>query len=387
METILCQDVRDPAAAPDREDEYRSLFEDAPVAYHEIDTAGVVTRVNRAECALLGCRAEEMLGRPVWELVAPEEQETSRESVRRKLAGEQPLVTSQRTYRHASGRPVVTEVHETLLRGSSGRILGIRTCLLDITERKQAEAALLRRTEELARSNAELEQFAYVASHDLQEPLRKIQAFGDRLVGTCSATLPPQGLDYLKRMRDAAGRMQILINDLLSLSRVATQTRPPAPVDLTQVVRGVLSDLGQRIQETGADVTAGPLPVVSGDRVQLGQVLQNLVANALKFRKPDVAPRVTITATSGDDGFCTIEVADNGIGFDEKYADRIFQIFQRLHGRSEYDGTGIGLAICRKVVERHGGSISAHSTPGVGSTFFIRLPEVAREAAREGSQR
>ncbi len=375
----LCPDVRDLAAAPSLENEYRSLFEEAPVAYHEIDTSGIVTRVNLAECALLGCRAGEMLGRPVWDLVAPEERETSRESVRRKLSGEQPLVTSQRTYRHASGRPVVTEVHETLLRDSSGRILGIRTCLLDITERKRAEAALLRRTEELARSNAELEQFAYVASHDLQEPLRKIQAFGDRLVSTCTAALPPQGLDYLKRMRDAAGRMQILIDDLLSLSRVATQARPPAPVDLSEVARVVLSDLGPRIHETGAEVTAGPLPVVRGDRVQLGQVLQNLVANALKFRKPDVPLRVTITATSEGDGFCTVAVTDNGIGFEEKYADRIFQIFQRLHGRSEYDGTGIGLAICRKVVERYGGTISARSTPRVGSTFLIRLP-----AAGEG---
>jgi light-regulated signal transduction histidine kinase (bacteriophytochrome) len=238
---------------------------------------------------------------------------------------------------------------------------------------------LLEQADKLSRSNAELEQFAYVASHDLQEPLRKIQAFGDRLKTKYDASLGPEGLDYLTRMQNAAARMQILIQDLLSLSRVASNAKPFTSVDLGDVVRTVVSDLEMRIQDAQGRVEIGALPVIFGDRGQMAQLFQNLIGNGLKFRKPGESPVVKIdsqaqTLPSGAAGW-HISVEDNGIGFDEKYRDRIFQIFQRLHGRNEYEGTGIGLAICRKIVDRHGGSLTANSSPGAGAKFIITLPQ------------
>lgn len=368
-------------ASPDTlEWRYRGLFEDAPVAYHEIDTDGVLTRINRAECELLGYCAAEMVGRPVWELVDADEQAASREAVRKKMSGEKALVPFERTYRTRDGHQVAVEIHERLIVDSAGAVLGIRSCLLDISDRKRAEAALHRQTAELARSNSELEQFAYVASHDLQEPLRKIQAFADRLKTKYAEAMPNEGRDYVERMQNAAGRMQTLINDLLSLSRVATHTRPFTGVNLAEVLRLVLTDLESRIEHLHAQIQVAPLPVIVGDRIQISQLFQNLIANALKFHKPDLPPQVTVRASIGRDpngvaeDVCRITIEDNGIGFDEKYSDRIFQVFQRLHGRNEYEGTGIGLAICRKVVERHGGTIAAYSTPGAGSRFVVTLP-------------
>jgi light-regulated signal transduction histidine kinase (bacteriophytochrome) len=247
--------------------------------------------------------------------------------------------------------------------------------MLDVTERKRAEQALQEHAEKLARSNAELEKFAYVASHDLQEPLRKIQAFGDRLKSKCADQLGSEGQDYLVRMQNAAARMQTLIGDLLSLSRVSSQRQPFESVDLAEVAALVLSDFEITIEGLKARVDIGALPRVAGDRVQLGQLLQNLVGNALKFHKPDEAPLVKIWNESNNvEETHRIFVQDNGIGFDEKYSERIFQVFQRLHGRTEYEGTGIGLAICRRIAERHGGDISVRSTPGVGTTFCVTLP-------------
>jgi two-component system, LuxR family, sensor kinase FixL len=371
--------------AESSEQRYRSLFEDAPVAYHEIDINGVLTRINLAECALLGYKREEMLGRPVWDLVAAEERAASQEAVGKKVRGEKVLVPFERTYRTHDGRQVAVEIHESLIRDGAGEVIGIRSCLLNITDRKRAEAALHRQAAELARSNGELEQFAYVASHDLQEPLRKIQAFGDRLKTKYAGALPAEGADYLERMQNAANRMQTLINDLLTLSRVATNARPFVRVDLSDVARLVLSDLESRIEQLGAEVTVEPLPVVVAERLQMSQLLQNLIGNGLKFHKPGVPPLVTVKAdlvrdpNGAAEDVWRVTVEDNGIGFDEKYCDRIFQVFQRLHGRNEYEGTGIGLAICRKITERHGGTIAAYSTPGAGSRFVVMLPKAGQE--------
>jgi light-regulated signal transduction histidine kinase (bacteriophytochrome) len=266
----------------------------------------------------------------------------------------------------------------------------------DLAVRERARADLQRandeledrvreRTAALQRSNHELQQFASVASHDLQEPLRKIQAFGDRLGVRCADGLGEQGQDYLRRMLDAAGRMRTLINDLLAFTRVATKAQPPVPVDLGAVARDVVSDLEGRLQQTQGRVEVGALPVVQAEPTQMRQLLQNLLGNALKFHRPDVPPVVRVASrvrdTDGGPPRCELTVSDNGIGFDEKYLDRIFSVFQRLHGRGEYDGTGMGLAICRKIVEQHGGTITARSTPGEGSTFVVTLPATAPEAA------
>ena len=241
-----------------------------------------------------------------------------------------------------------------------------------------------RQRQELARSNSELQEFAYIASHDLQEPLRKIQAFGDRLQAQYSEKLGDRGQDYLARMHNAAARMQALISDLLSLSQVTTKAQPFVSVDLGQVTQEVLLDLELAIEQTGGCVEVGELPTIEADPLQIRQLIQNLISNALKFHSAEVTPVIKVSSQmlEVEQGvteklvviLCQITIEDNGIGFDEKYLDRIFNVFQRLHNRSEYEGTGMGLAICRKVAERHGGSITALSKPGQGATFIVTLP-------------
>jgi len=257
----------------------------------------------------------------------------------------------------------------------------IGTQLGRVVERKRAEESLKRFAAKLESNNRELQDFAYVASHDLQEPLRKVQAFGERLKTRCT-TLNDEGRDYLNRMQNAAARMQVLINDLLSLSRITTKAQPFCPVDLKQVVREVLSDLEVRIEQTEGRIEIGDLPTLDADPLQMRQLFQNLIGNALKFHRKDTKPVVTLSANNLGNGLCEIKVQDNGIGFEEKYAEKIFAVFQRLHGRNEYEGTGVGLAICRKIAERHGGTITAKGTPGQGATFRITLPV---QQSRKGS--
>jgi PAS domain S-box-containing protein len=257
--------------------------------------------------------------------------------------------------------------------------------LEQIEERRRAEQQVQAVATELQRSNAELEQFAYVASHDLQEPLRKIQAFGDRLKVKVREELPETGREYVDRMLNSAGRMRRLIDDLLTFSRVTTQPRAFVRIKLAEVVDEVVSDLSERIEQAGGDVRVGELPEIDADPTQMRQLFQNLIANAVKFQRPGVPPVVEIEGelvaespkpnTIGEPlPICQLTIRDNGIGFDEKYLDRIFQVFQRLHGRGEYEGTGIGLAICRKIVERHGGAITARSRLGEGTAFVVTLP-------------
>lgn len=255
----------------------------------------------------------------------------------------------------------------------------------EIAERKRVECVLEQKTKELARSNSELEQFAYIVSHDLQEPLRKVMAFGDRLLDKCGETLSNDGKEYIKRMQSASQRMKTLITDLLVFSRVRTKAQPFTQVDLAKLIQEVLSDLEVKIEQTGGCVKVGDLPTIDADSLQMRQLFQNLIGNALKFHRKTESPVVDVQVCmlnneeedsngNAHNKLCQITVEDNGIGFDEKYADRIFGVFQRLHGRDEYEGTGIGLSICQKIVERHDGSIKAKSTPGKGAKFIVTLP-------------
>jgi signal transduction histidine kinase len=238
-------------------------------------------------------------------------------------------------------------------------------------------AAAEKRAEQLARSNAELEQFGYVASHDLQEPLRKIQAFGDRLQAKYGSQLDPEGQEYLRRMQESAKRSRSLINDLLSFSRVTSRAGSFQRVDLTAIAKDAVSDLEIQIRETGGRVEIGELPTIEGDPDQMRRLLQNLVANGIKFHRDGELPVVRVSGrlvNGSSDTSCELTVEDNGIGFDPQYLERMFVIFQRLHSRSEYEGTGIGLAVCRKIVHHHGGTITAKSTSGQGATFIVNLP-------------
>lgn len=247
-----------------------------------------------------------------------------------------------------------------------------------------AHLALKQSAEELKRSNRELEEFAYIASHDLQEPLRKVMVFGERLETKYQEVLDDRGRDYIRRMRSAAGRMQVLINDLLDYSRITTKAQPFSKTDLSDIVNEVLVDLETRTTELQAQIEVETLPVIEADPLQMRQLFQNLIGNALKFHRSNSVPVVKVKAREAVGESLSskrtgklqeIIVEDNGIGFDKEYAERIFGTFQRLHGRNEYEGTGIGLSVCRKIVNRHGGSITAESKADHGARFTIRLAE------------
>jgi signal transduction histidine kinase len=245
--------------------------------------------------------------------------------------------------------------------------------------------------EKLKQYTRELQDFAHIASHDLQEPLRKILAFSERLSVKYSGSLGDQGINYLERMQRAAGRMQRLVESLLVYSQVIKHEKPFVTVDLMEVANGVLTDLEVQIQDVDGHVEIGTLPTLHADPAQMQQLFENIILNALKFNKKNEPPSIKVTSKSihssgnnphsneSGDEYCQIYFQDNGIGFDEKYADRIFKVFQRLHGQNEYEGTGIGLSLCHKIVERHGGSIEAESSPGVGSKFIVSLPVDSHE--------
>jgi PAS domain S-box-containing protein len=320
--------------------------------------------------------------------------------------GESSVVGREVTCTRADGECFHLMMSSSPLRGKDGQVLGAVIILTDVTESKRAaeavkeserqlralnetlEERVVERTSELSRANVvlsqknrELQDFAYVASHDLQEPLRKIAYFTELLDEEYTGRLDGDGSFYLERIRKSAIRMTELIRALLNFSRIVTHGNPIQEVDLNTVLADVLSDLDIKLSELGGQVISSNLPTLQADPVQMRQLLQNLISNALKFswdgqpstvhirgwierRDPDTFPSEQVR----------LEVEDDGIGFDEKYLDRIFSPFQRLHRKNEYPGTGMGLAICRRIAERHGGSITAHSTPGKGSVFVVTLP-------------
>lgn len=357
---------------------YESILNSAGEGIYGLDLQGRTTFVNPAAAKITGWKVEELVSKLESEVF-------HRLAANPADAAVQTTPADYQLFYRKDGTSFPAEYVRTPIREKDKEV-GAVVIFKDITERKRAEETLSRKAAELARSNAELEQFAYVASHDLQEPLRKIQAFGDRLKTKCDAVNLQDGRDYLERMQSAAARMQTLINDLLTFSRVISASQPFVPVDLNQVVKGVLSDLEVRIEQKKATVEVGELPSIEADPLQMRQLLQNLIGNALKFQTPGSQPVVKIHArllkspfagTPEEDPYaeqCEFTVEDNGIGFDEKYLDKIFAVFQRLHGRNEYEGTGVGLAVCRRITDRHGGTITARSKQGEGANFIVTVP-------------
>jgi len=361
----------------------KAIFENAIDGIITIDARGTIEMLNPAASRLFGYEPAELIGQNVRVLM-PEPDKSSHddyiENYHRTGIGRIIGIGREVTGLRKDGVtfPFHLSISEVFLPNRK-LYTGI---IRDITDQKIAEEKLRRYAAELERSNHDLQDFAYVSSHDLQEPLRKIQAFGDRLKARETERLSDQGKEYIDRMLNAAARMQNLINDLLAFSRVDTQAQPFTRVDLNHILQGVLSDLEVNIEKTNAQIEAAPLPEIEGEPTQLRQLFQNLIANAIKFRKPDEAPRIRImsrkiqrkahlTSTPGDE-LLDILVEDNGIGFEEKYLDRIFNVFQRLEGQ-KYEGSGIGLALCRKIAIRHGGNITARSQPGKGSVFIVTL--------------
>ncbi|MFP5212349.1 MAG: sensor histidine kinase [Acidobacteriota bacterium] len=347
---------------------YRELFEQAPDAYLVTDMRGKIKEANQAAVGMLAAGEEmALLGRPMRDFILQEDRKSFSEL----------LGTLQRRHRvrdweirlspprglgvHASLN--ITVMHSTD-NGDEGSVL--RWLIRDVSERKEAE-------NELKRSNEELKEFAFVASHDLREPLRKVVSFSERIMDGYGNVIGEEGRDYLRRMQNATQRMQGLLEALLKYSRVSTRVRPFSPVDLSELAREAATDLEVLIERTGGSVEIGDLPQIEADPDQMRQLFQNLIGNALKFHREE-NPAVRVYSSSEVDGTIRIFIQDNGIGFDEKHLDRIFAPFQRLHGHSTYEGTGMGLAICRKIVERHNGTITAKSRPGKGSTFIVALP-------------
>jgi len=375
----------------------RLIIDHLPDCIYAKDVQGRFLLNNNAHAKDLGAASPaEMIGKSDFDFFPKELAIQFYSDEQRIIETGKPIVDQEQFKEvHINGKPEMRWSHtsKVLWRDRQGRVIGTAGITRDINQSKLAQEAL-RRSEEklrhftmqLERSNRELQDFAYVASHDLQEPLRKIVVFGERLKDKCTDNLPPEACDYIDRMQKAAGRMQVLISDLLSFSRVTTKAQPFTSVDLSRTVREVVGDLEARIELVKGRVEVGPLPLIQSEPLQMRQLVQNLIGNALKFRRPEEPPVVKVEATlisaprprSGAgapaEELCQLTVSDNGIGFDEKYLDRIFNVFQRLHTRNEYEGTGMGLAIARKIVLYHGGDITAKSKPGHGSTFIITLP-------------
>jgi PAS domain S-box-containing protein len=364
----------------------RTVIDNLPDFIFAKDTQSRFILNNRAHAQFVGASfAADVLGKSDQDFFPRELAEGYFSDDQNVMLGKEQVVDKEEPILDRSGNRRWFSTTKVPLKRPDGKIIGLVGLSRDITEKKKGAERMERMVGELARSNSELEQFAYVASHDLQEPLRKIQAFSSRLRDRWGELLGDQGADYLNRVENAAARMQVLIEDLLSYSRVTSKAKPFVPVELSDVAEGVLSDLEARIERLSARVEVSPLPQVAADPTQMRQLLQNLIGNALKFHRKDSTPVVKIHAElAGHDGvsapgdgpaeFCRIHVEDNGIGFDPKHATKIFQVFQRLHSRNEYQGSGIGLAVCKKIVDRHGGSIEALGRPGEGATFVVTLP-------------
>lgn len=358
---------------------FRSVAESANDAIISANSQGKIIFWNSAAQRIFGYEEREALGMRLTELMLESyirghnERVSELPSEKIEVIGE----SLEMEARHKEGRRFPIEVSLASWKVSEEDFY--TAIIRDITKRKRREEELNLFSAKLEASNRELQEFAYIASHDLQEPLRKINAFSDRLKSRYGESLPDRAKDYLDRMQSAATRMQRLIEDLLSLSRVTTKGRPFVEVDLMKVANEVLEDLETSIEQSNGEVQIAPLPTIDADPTQMRQFFQNTIGNALKFSRRGVPPVVKITTRSlvnenGHEQQIEIRVQDNGIGFKEKYLDRIFQPFQRLHGRTKYAGTGMGLAICRKIAERHGGTITATSVPEEGTTIIMTLP-------------
>jgi len=355
---------------------FRNAFVHAPIGMAIVSREGRFLRVNPAFCRMLGYSETELLRRRASDLV----EEENREAVAAALVED--AVRKEVRLRARDGRTVHVQWNTSTIRDAAGEIQYSIGQVVDISGMKAAEEKIRRYAEDLERSNRDLQHFAYVASHDLQEPLRMVRGFMELLARRYQGKLGPDADEYIRYAVDGASRMQNLIKGLLAYSRVGTQGKRLAPIDAAAALRQALENLQVVIEETGAEITCEALPWVVGDDVQLAQLFQNLISNAIKFRSKR-PPRIQIAAAEeeGREGFWRFSVKDNGIGFDPRHADRIFQMFQRLHGQGEYEGTGIGLALCKRIVERHGGRIWVESEPGKGSTFYFTLPK--QRAGRE----
>ena len=370
------------AALRESEERFRLALESAPIGMALVSASGKWLKVNRALCDMFGYSEAELLLTDFQRITHPDDLETDLGFVQQVLRGEISSYQLEKRYFHKRGLIVRTMLSVSLVRDRAGQPLHFVSQIEDITKRKHAEEKMAEQAAELQRSNRELEQFAYVASHDMREPLRAVSGFAQILRKNCRAKLDPKDDLMIGHIVDGAKRMSDIIDDLLALSRIGSQGRPFEKTSLVKPLELALQNLSVAIRERGAMVRHEALPTLPVDSSQLALLFQNLIGNAVKFCR-DKPPEIDVSATKEEGVFWRISVRDNGIGIEEKHFDRIFGIFQRLHTREEYEGTGIGLAICKKIVERHGGRIWLESEPDQGATFHFTLPERQKSNATQ----
>jgi PAS domain S-box-containing protein len=367
---------------------YQELFDFAPDGYIVTDLAGIVQETNQAAQALLQESSQGLVGKPLVIYIAQENRQAFY-ALLQSLSQDQETRTWEACLQPRTHRSIPVSLTVALMRDPAEGVYGLLWLLRDITLQVQLteqlrtlnvglETRVQERTADLRRSNEELMQFAYVASHDLQEPLRVITTYIQLLAKRYQNALDAEAEEFIGYVVDGAQRMHRLIQDLLAYSRLQTTERKSEKIPSEQILMNVINDLHETIADTGAVVTHDPLPVVLADASQLGRVFQNLLSNACKFRSK-LSPHIHVSAVQEGDKWL-FSVRDNGIGLDPQHAERIFVIFQRLHTQREYPGTGMGLAICKKILEQHGGRIWVQSTPGTGSTFYFTLPISAPES-------
>jgi len=365
--------IRDISARKKKEEELnlKNIVYNTSVAANSIsDTNGVLTSVNKSFLKAWGYNSfDEVIGKPIPAFIKFEEEAVEI------LNGLTNTGKWQGTYTalKKDGSTFIAMASASILQDINGNLIGYQSSVFDVTEAKEAEEKIKNTQKELERSNKELEQFAYISSHDLQEPLRKIKSYSELLEMRYKDQLDEKAGKYLNVITSGAERMQTLIDDLLTYSRVTTKAKEFEPVDLREIADEVCEILEIRINESKAIISYDKLPVINGDSRQMKQLFQNLISNALKF-KSENNPTIEISATEKKDRW-QFKLQDNGIGFEMEYAERIFMAFHRLHNRAEYKGSGIGLAICKKIVQRHGGNIWAESEPGKGATFYFTFPK------------
>jgi len=354
---------------------FRILFYRSPIGTYIIQN-GHFRLVNRQLAYILGYEEDELIGRPSLGFVLAEDRDTVRENAVSMLKGGCSLGYE---FRVVNKQAKIKWVMETVVPIYYRRKRATLGSLIDVTERKQMEERLRQITDEMQCSNTELEQFAYVISHDLQEPLRMVSSYTQLLAKRYSNKLDADADEFIAYAVDGAKRMQTLLHDLLEYSRVGTRGKPFSLVNCEHIVEQAMANLKIAIEECGASVSYDVLPTIMGDEGQLVRLFQNLIGNAIKFRQEE-APQVYISAQRRNN-MVTFSVKDNGIGIDRQHSQSIFEIFRRLHTKEEYPGTGMGLAICKKIVERHGGHISVQSQLGQGSTFYFSVDMAGGESA------
>ncbi|MBK7178985.1 MAG: PAS domain S-box protein [Chloroflexi bacterium] len=355
------------------EKRFRAAFDLAAIGRVLATPEGQFFQVNQAFCEMTGYSEEELCQKTWWDITHPDFLASGHDYMQQLIQRTIPSYNEELTIAHKSGDTIWVRLNRILLFNADNQPLYLVSDIENITQRKTAEAEINRILAELERSNIELQQFAYVASHDLQEPLRMVTSYLQLLQRRYSGKLDSDADEFIGYAVDGANRMKQLIQDLLSFSRVGTRGKPFEPVEIKVILKEALTNLETSIQETAAQIDHDDLlPTITGDAGQLVQLFQNLLSNAIKFRG-EAPPKIHIGVQKQESDW-QFSIRDNGIGFDPQFSDRIFIIFQRLHTRANYGGTGIGLAICKKIVERHGGNIWVHSQPNAGTTFYFTIP-------------